>query len=312
MPVRRFKTMLTSQYKQYGIVSGKSTLFSSASGGVITESGGYRIHTFGTVGNSSFVINSGQFNVEYLVIAGGGGGGSSGANYCGGGGAGGYRSSVIGQLTGGGGNAESTLPVITQSYSVTVGDGGGGNTNGGDSVFGSIISTGGGAGRGNAYASQGFTGGSGGGATPINATGGSRTSSPVQGNIGGNSSSSNQGGQDSGAGGGGGAGGAGNHQGSFPFINSAGVGGVGLTSSITGSSVIRAAGGTGSAYYPGEQASGIGGGTNGVTNFSPNPASRVGTQNTGSGGGGGRSDSGQSGGSGIVVIRYPIITISYD
>ena len=75
-----------------------------------------------------------------------------------------------------------------------------------------------------------------------------------------------------------------------------------MSSSITGSSVVRAAGGTGSGYYYGAQTNGIGGGTPGV---SGSVASRVGTINTGSGGGGGRSDAGQSGGSGIVIIRYP-------
>ena len=45
MPIRRFKTMLTSQNKQYGFTSAKTQLIPSASGGTITSSGGYTIHS---------------------------------------------------------------------------------------------------------------------------------------------------------------------------------------------------------------------------------------------------------------------------
>ena len=46
-------------------------------GGTITTSGSYRIHTFTSGGN--FVVPSGLTlnNVEYLVVGGGGGGGAS-------------------------------------------------------------------------------------------------------------------------------------------------------------------------------------------------------------------------------------------
>ncbi len=47
----------------------------SATGGTITESGGYRIHTFTSSGD--FVVSGGSLNVEYLIVAGGGGGGAS-------------------------------------------------------------------------------------------------------------------------------------------------------------------------------------------------------------------------------------------
>ena len=94
-----------------------------------------------------------KFALEYLIVAGGGGGGSSGANYCGGGGAGGYRSSVAGEASGGGASAEPFFMASQGvSHSVVVGSGGSaGSGTGGDSSFHSIVSLGGGGGRGNAY-----------------------------------------------------------------------------------------------------------------------------------------------------------------
>ena len=44
----------------------------TATGGTITESGGYRIHTFTSSGD--FVVSGGSLDVEYLLVAGGGGG----------------------------------------------------------------------------------------------------------------------------------------------------------------------------------------------------------------------------------------------
>ena len=109
--------------------SGSFNLGSSI-GGTITTAGGYRIHTFSTVGNATFTP-SGRGSVEYLLVAGGGGGGGgAGSAGGGGGGAGGY-------LTG-------TTPVLTTDYTVTVGNGGTGRTgktagtNGGDSSVFSI------------------------------------------------------------------------------------------------------------------------------------------------------------------------------
>ena len=92
------------------------------SGGTISNSGGYRIHTFNSSGN--FVVPATLSNVEYLVIAGGGAGGSYGA----GGGSGGYRTSVVGQTSGGGASAESRLSVSAATYAITVGAGGAGAT----------------------------------------------------------------------------------------------------------------------------------------------------------------------------------------
>ncbi len=41
-----------------------------ALGGVITDIGGYRIHTFSTIGSSTFQVISNISSVEYLVVAG--------------------------------------------------------------------------------------------------------------------------------------------------------------------------------------------------------------------------------------------------
>ena len=95
-----------------------------ATGGVITTSGDYRIHTFTSSGTLTVTSAPVGSTVEYLVVAGGGEGG------LGGGGAGGMRT--------------GTLSIITSAYPVTVGAGGAGN--GSDSIFSTITSTGGGRG----------------------------------------------------------------------------------------------------------------------------------------------------------------------
>ena len=123
----------------------------TATGGTITTSGDYKIHTF--TGDGTFTVSNagnsaGSNAVSYVVVAAGGGGGVSG------GGAGGYRESFPNPATGG-------LSVSAQAYPIQVGSGGAANTNGEPSIFSSITSAGGGAG-GN-YNSSGSAGGSGGG-----------------------------------------------------------------------------------------------------------------------------------------------------
>ena len=279
------------------------------SGGTITTSGSYRIHTFNS--SSSLVVPSGVSlsNVEYLVIGGGGGGGGS---YNGaGGGAGGYRTSVSGQISGRGANAEPQLSLTAGTYTVTVGAGGAGgdnsNTNpasggnsGGNSVFSSITSLGGGAGQGNGRtiaAGSSINGGSGGGGCDSNTTGGSGTTG--QGYDGGGSNSGDS------AGGGGGAGSAG------VFANGSRVGadgGQGQTNNITGTGVYRAGGGGGSSRDTGTVGAAVHGGGRGSGNGT---APLDGTANTGGGGGGGTNYNGspqygKNGGSGIVIIRYAL------
>jgi len=104
---------------------------STATGGIITQSGAYTIHTFNS--SSSFVLNKSK-TIEYLVVGGGGGSGSMG------GGGGSVLTGTLSNLSSG-------------SYSITVGYGGGGTTSwggtgatGGTSTFSSISSAGGGGG----------------------------------------------------------------------------------------------------------------------------------------------------------------------
>lgn len=287
----------------YGIKRGSDGKTEVASGGTITTSGGYTIHTFNSSG--TFVANR-ELEVEYLVVAGGGGGGGAVAagQAGGGGGAGGYRTST--GTSGGGSSAESLLRVNSgTSYAITVGAGGAGGigsnrgANGVNSTFASINSLGGGAG-GAITSALPLTGGSGGGAgfeSGAGITGAAGTA--AQGFAGGNSNTW------------GGAGGGGS---SSVGVNAqdpprAGTnGGGGTTSTITGSSVARAGGGGGGAYFIANSAgAGQAGGGNGSFG-SGNGGSA--TANSGSGGGGagtdtsGTSRTGGTGGSGIVIIRY--------
>jgi len=292
--------------------------FITATGGTITTSGDYKIHTF--TGPGTFTVCSvgnplGSDSVDYVVLAGGGGGGYQRG---GGGGAGGYREGYNPGSYTASPLATSALPVTATGYPITVGGGGTGgtypttaSTNGSPSTFSCITATGGGHG-GDAICSQNAApGGSGGGGkgasgNPSNAggTGNTPPVSPPQGNNGGAGSPS----AFYGAGGGGGAGAAGT-AGSGP---TSGPGGNGVTSSINASPVTRAGGGGGSHFTPcgSSGTGGTGGGGNGAT-----AAVNAGTGGTNLGGGGGGgaftnttcsapTDQGANGGSGIVIIRY--------
>jgi hypothetical protein len=231
---------------------------------------------------------AGTIAIDYLVIAGGGGGGIARG---GGGGAGGYRNSVSGELTGGGGSAETTLQLLRNTnYTVQVGAGGaavtaGRGLPGNFSQFGNIVSTGGGGGGNETSGSRDGLGGGSGGGGANTSTGGAATTVPVQGFAGGNGSFVG----DSAGGGGGGASEVGQNAGSLV----SGDGGDGLSSSITGSAVTRSGGGGGSGGTNG--AAGTGGGTAGNSNT-------AGTVNTGGGSGAGSAPGG--GGSGVVILRY--------
>ena len=270
----------------------------SATGGTVTEAGGYRIHTF--TSNGTFTVTSGG-NVEYLVVAGGGGGGQG--YQAGGGGAGGYKTGTLAVTAG-------------TAITVTVGAGGAGGpsvnsatldkgSNGFDSVFATITATGGGGGA--SYwngtvgsNTRGLDGGSGGGAGNTDGgadAGGSGISG--QGNAGGSA----PGYASPFSGGGGGAGGAGANGGGAEAY---GNGGAGITSAISGASVGYAGGGGGGTYYAGLTTATHGGGIGGRGDPAALPV--AGTANTGGGGGGGGGtwNAGAAGGSGIVIIRYPL------
>ena len=278
-----------------------SPQFVTATGGTITESGDFKIHTF--TGPGTFTVTCagnplGSSAVDYLAVAGGGGGGAT-SNGSGGGGAGGFRTSFP--------SPAGTVPITVQGYPITVGSGGAGfngnpevsgnGSSGVNSVFSSFTSSGGGGGGGNPCGGQ--PGGSGGGAGFGGndfGTGNTPPVSPPQGNNGGGNGPSEKGS------GGGGASAAGG-----PLD-----GGDGTANSINGSSVTRAGGGGGGARNyppvpPGVGAGGAGGGGSGTRGGN----GVDGTVNTGGGGGGagrnvptGLNNIGGSGGSGIVIIRY--------
>ncbi len=281
-------------------------LFITATGGTITTSGNFKIHSFtgdgsfvvSQVGNSPVVPTGGPANVDYLVVAGGGGGGPS---IGGGGGAGGHRTTFPSP----GCNAGS-FPISATTFPIIVGAGGGALTNGNPSVFSTITSTGGGAGG--YFPTAGQPGGSGGGGAgecnPASVGGGTGNTPPVsppQGNSGGNTTPA----PTSGGSGGGGI----STVGTGATGDPGGAGGSGTANSITGSSVTRAGGGGGnsrSGEFGTAGAAGPGGGGKGR---GTGTGSDNGTVNTGGGGGGGPSPTpgpspASSGGSGIVIIRY--------
>ena len=230
--------------------------------------------------------------VEYLVVAGGGAGGSASNNDTGGGGGAG------GLLTG------NVTPSSNTLYTITLGAGGTGaaaGTNGGNGINSSISGTGisltaiggGGGVYRNLTASA---GGSGGGAGSSGSSGGSGTAGPPRQGYNGGTSSFN--GTSGTAGGGGGAGAVG---------TSPGPGGVGISSSISGSATYYAGGGGGATSGGTTQAGGTGGGGDGGR---PAIAAVVGAVNTGGGAGGvwapnSTPVAGINGGSGTAVIRYP-------
>lgn len=239
--------------------------------------------------------SNGPFRVDYLVIAGGGGGGND--SY-GGGGAGGYITSVTGESSGGPSPAVERLNLFGGTpLTITVGAGGALGTNGADSVFGSIVASGGGFGG---SGSNGNSGGSGGGAAPEfdfgSGTTGQGTNGGDDGGAGANFPVTFR------AGGGGGAGAGGT------ILDAGG----GLASSITGTSITRAGGGGGSAGSQWGTGGNGGAGGGGRGAYYNSYGATAGQVNTGSGGGGGYFNPSiganflsQSGGSGIVVLRYP-------
>jgi hypothetical protein len=250
-------------------------------GGTVTYSGGYTIHTF-TSGGTFTASQSGT--VEVLVVAGGGGGGTAAAT---GGGGGGGAGGVL---------YSASTSISAGNNPVIVGSGGNANASGGNSSFLSLTALGGGYG-GNASGTLGGNGGSGGGSASGNVSRSSGTSG--QGYAGGIGNASIS----YGAGGGGGASG----QGSDGTTGGGSNGGNGVSNSITGTVVTYGGGGGGSFGQYGNPTipnGGTGGG--GAGGYNSVPAGVAGTANTGGGGGGGWNGSaGASGGSGIVVIRYP-------
>jgi hypothetical protein len=227
---------------------------------------------------------TGNYAVDYVIIAGGGSGGGGGGG-SGGGGGGGYL-------------ANSTTVSVGTAYTVTVGSGGTGaiedrGTNGSNSSAFSLTAIGGGAGGAYLGTQAGASGGSGGGG---NTTGGSAT--PGQGNDGGSGFEANNNG-----GGGGGAGSVGENADS----STGGAGGSGISLSIIGSAVTYSAGGNGST------ANGSGGGSGSVN--TGNGGAGAGSGVTGLSGGSGvvivRYASASQRGTGGTVTSYSDAGITY-
>jgi hypothetical protein len=290
----------------------------TATGGTVTCSGNFKIHTFtgpGTFCVSNAGNSAGSNKVDYLVIAGGGSGGS---DYGGGGGAGGYRESpgtesgsyAVSPL---GASPAVALSVPATAYPITVGAGGASRTadgqqglSGSNSIFSTITSAGGGGGGAEGSPAPatrpGLPGGSGGGGSYCVSGGSGNTPvvDPAQGTNGGSGGSPLTGG------GGGGA----TVAGTAASGTTSGPGGAGATTSINGTPTARAGGGGGAGggtpfgqgYTPGT--GGAGGG--GAAAPQSGGSGVAGTVNTGSGGGGGNlvTTCSGAGGSGIVIIRY--------
>ena len=278
----------------------QAATFIVATGGTITTSGDYKIHSFtgpgtfcvSTLGNGPTNPLGGPDAVSYLVVAGGGGGGTncSGA----GGGAGGFREGRVSAPEYTASPLVTTGLTITASpFPITVGAGasGGHMSKGSNSVFSTITSAGGGGGNGGTPGEMtpNGSGGSGGGNrnTGSGGLGNTPPVSPPQGSNGG-AGASGPGGTANG-GGGGGAVGVGTNSSS----GQGGNGGPGTTTSIPGSPIAKAGGGAGKSESGTPGSAGPNGGAAVCASASAN---------TGGGGGGGPASG--NGGSGIVIIRY--------
>ena len=240
----------------------------AATGGTVTTNLGYIIHTFTNSG--TFTVTDGG-KVEVLVVAAGGGGPAGTSN--------------VGSGGGGGGSIQysNNYTLISGSMSVTVGVCTAVSSNGGNSSFGTIVATGGGAGGGaTANGGNGSNGGSGGGSAGSNRSAGTGSQG-----FNGGTGVGTYGGSNVAGGGGGGNGSIGSN--AVDQVT-AGVGGIGTVYSVSGSNVTYAAGGNGAPFSRGS--AGI--------------AGVAGTGNGGGGGAGSGTTTGALGGSGIVIVKYAI------
>ena len=307
--------------------------FIVATGGTITTSGDFKLHTFTGPGTFTVTDIAGTCGptrnvLDYLVVAGGGNGGG----YGGGGGGGGFRASsstytstpmpAHPRV-----NGVAGVTATVQGYPIVVGAGGAGNPaantpyqQGNDgsvsSALGISSAGGGGGGKyGNPSGTTGSSGGSGGGggtsegsSDNSGGSGNSPSTSPAQGTSGGQGGARDGSGPYEGAGGGGGAinsggnfsgetGGYGGNGGGFAGIFGPGNG------QCSGCVQYFSGGGGGRGATPGWGGSGgLGGGEKGA---GPNGnQGGAGTANTGGASGGSASTVSCAGGSGIVVIRY--------
>lgn len=282
---------------------GNQTGTNGVVGGALVPGNGYSYHFFTSPGN--FVTQEPTNNLDFIVIAGGGGGRTVDSSYAGGaGGAGGYIEKL-------------NQPLNSGTYPISIGNGGGLDSNGDNSTAFGETAQGGGHG-GKSTPSPGNPGGSGGGGSGGGGGGdGYNYPGPFQQGYPGNAGGSN-------GGAGGGGGGAG-QQGGVWDGSGGGYGGDGKAAfsgdtgippayGTPGPSAGRwfAGGGGGGTWSPGYGSrggpGGAGGGGRGTFGGgSPTPGSN-GQTNTGGGGGGSGDPSGGPGtlgGPGIVIVRYP-------
>lgn len=298
----------------------------SATGGSITTSGNYTIHTFNS--NGTFTITSAQpvvnnlntsaknisqanavVEIDFLLVAGGGAGGANNTSVGGGGGAGGTVFEGIG----------TRIPIA--SYPIVIGTGGssravnsaGCGDKGTKSKFYKWTALGGQGGIGavtttNANNSTG--GGPGGGSSSAVSYAGDIIDSDNDTTVTVRGMEPRNGGASVGGSCGGGAG-AGGDGGPGVSTERGGLGGIGVTSSITGTSLYYGdGGGGGSDAADTEATTAIGGSGNGGTGSRDGASGNAtaGVANTGSGGGGCGEDNTStgsgSGGTGVFIIRY--------
>jgi len=222
MAVKRFKTSLLSQGRQYGLISGRGNLVPIALGGSVQDIGGFRIHSFSTAGSTIFTVLANPPFVEYVIVAGGGGGGAglSGSYYGGGGGAGGYLSGIFQTST-------NVYPVVVGNFGLYTNTNNTRGTSGQNSSIFEQTSFGGGGGA--AQSSAALSGGSGGGGSVGATSGASGTTG--QGFRGGNYNTGGQGAP------------GGSSSGAGPDNSTVAV--AGLSNSISGFSVVYSRGGDG-------------------------------------------------------------------
>ncbi len=299
--------------------TGQVPTFISATGGTITTvCTNFKVHTFNSPG--TFTVCSvgnaaGSNTVSYMVVAGGAGTSNAARNqWAGGGGAGGFREGKAASDSYTASPLATTgLSVTATGFPITVGGGGGASSNGSNSSFSTITSAGGGTGG--AYVTIGTNGGSGGGGggdqTRAGGSGNTPSVTPPQGQDGGD-------GKDLQPEGGGGGGGAIN-PGADGLPGGAGVGGDGAPTFINPSPGNGTPGPGPGRYFAGGGGGGSGrsdlggpasapggaggGGLGGGGDNSPTPV-QCGVNGVANTGGGGGAVGGNSGGSGIVIIRY--------
>jgi hypothetical protein len=278
---------------------------------------GYRIHVYTSGG--TFTANGNIDNLDVLMVGGGGGGGADN------GGAGGAGGLIF----------KPKSYILSGDYTIQIGTGGTGAPaqgttagTGGDTTAFSLTAVGGGYGNnGNNGDGTANSGGSGGGGDGERITSGGSGTQPTQSGDSGTYGHGNDGGDTAVTIGGGGGGGGAGEAGSNGSTTIGGVGGDGLNE-VTVSGVVynfATIFGTdygeiinGEAWFAGGGAGGnnngsatsVAGGKGGggsTANYYPDD----GTTNTGGGGGGSTYTgstvpAGANGGSGIVIIRYPL------